>query len=58
VFVRSGVYRTFGKRYLPPELLDTVDEAALLAVQPKQFDLPPEPERLRRKRSFVAPYDD
>jgi hypothetical protein len=58
VFVRSGVYRKFGKRYLPPELLDTVDEAALLAVQPKQFDLPPEPERLRRKRGFVAPYDD
>jgi hypothetical protein len=58
VFVRSGVYRKFGERYLPPELLDTVDEAALLALQPKQFALPPERERLRRKRGFVAPYDD
>ena len=58
VFVRSGVYRKFGERYLPPELLDVVDEDALLTTQPKQFALPPEPERLRRKRGFVAPYDD
>jgi hypothetical protein len=58
VFVRSGVYRKFGERYLPPELLDAVDEDALLTVQPKQFALPAEPERLRRKRGFVAPYDD
>jgi HD-GYP domain-containing protein (c-di-GMP phosphodiesterase class II) len=58
VFVRSRVYRRFGERYLPPELLDAVDETALLAMQPKQFALPPEPERLRRKRGFVAPYDD
>jgi HD-GYP domain-containing protein (c-di-GMP phosphodiesterase class II) len=58
VFVRSGVYRKFGERYLPPELLDSVDEEALLAVQPKQFAQPPEAERVRRKRGFVAPYDD
>jgi HD-GYP domain-containing protein (c-di-GMP phosphodiesterase class II) len=58
VFVRSGVYRRFGERYLPPELLDAVDEQALLALSPKHFDLPPERERLQRKRGFVTPYDD
>ncbi|HEX6243933.1 MAG TPA: HD domain-containing phosphohydrolase, partial [Polyangiales bacterium] len=58
VFVRSGVYRKFGERYLPPPLLDTVDEAALLAIQPKAFSLPPETERLERKTRFIAPYDD
>jgi HD-GYP domain-containing protein (c-di-GMP phosphodiesterase class II) len=58
VFVRSGVYRRFGERYLPPPLLDTVDEAALLAIEPKAFALPPESERTTRKTRFIAPYDE
>lgn len=58
VFVRSGAYRKFGEKYLPPELLDAVDEAAFLAIQPKGFELPPESERLARKERFVAPYGD
>jgi hypothetical protein len=58
VFVRSGVYRKFGERYLPPALLDTVDEAELLAIKPKEFSLPAESERLERKTRFIAPYDD
>jgi HD-GYP domain-containing protein (c-di-GMP phosphodiesterase class II) len=58
VFVRSGVYRTYGERYLTPALLDTVDEEALMAIQPKQFVLPAERERLERKSLFIAPYDD
>jgi response regulator RpfG family c-di-GMP phosphodiesterase len=58
VFVRSGVYRKFGERYLPPNLLDAVDEAALLAIQPKQFVLPVENERFERKGRFIAPYDE
>lgn len=58
VFVRSGVYRKFGERYLPPALLDAVDEAALLALRPKEFVLPEEEERLARKERFIAPYDD
>lgn len=33
-FVTSGVYRAYAKRYLAPELIDAVDEAALLAIQP------------------------
>jgi HD-GYP domain-containing protein (c-di-GMP phosphodiesterase class II) len=58
VFVRSGVYRRFGERSLPPALLDSVDEAALLAITPKAFVLPSESERQERKTRFIAPYDD
>jgi HD-GYP domain-containing protein (c-di-GMP phosphodiesterase class II) len=58
VFVRSGVYRHFGERWLPPPLLDAVDEAALLAIQAKAFALPPDSERLLRKTRFITPYDE
>jgi hypothetical protein len=58
VFVRSGIYRKYGERYLPPELLDTVDENALLAIEPKAFVLPPESDRATRKARFIAPYDE
>jgi hypothetical protein len=51
------VYRKFGERYLPPHLLDAVDDAKLLAIEPKQFVLPPRAERLKRMRAFIAPYD-
>jgi hypothetical protein len=57
VFVRSGVYRKFGERYLPPHLLDAVDEAKLLAIRPKEFQLPPRAERAKRLKGFIAPYD-
>ncbi|MFT3923554.1 MAG: HD domain-containing phosphohydrolase [Myxococcales bacterium] len=58
VFVRSGVYRRYGERYLPPELLDAVDEASLLALKPKPFELPPAEERQQRWQGFIAPYND
>jgi HD-GYP domain-containing protein (c-di-GMP phosphodiesterase class II) len=58
VFVRSRIYRRFGERYLPPHLLDEVDEAKLLAIKPKEFKLPPSEERQKRKRAFIPPYDD
>lgn len=57
VFVRSGVYRRFGERFLPPHLLDDVDEEKLLAIKPKEFALPPKAERMKRKRGFIPPYD-
>ena len=57
VFVRSGIYKRFGERYLPPHLLDQVDEAKLLAIKPKEFKLPPVEERNKRKRAFIPPYD-
>jgi len=58
VFVRSGVYRRYGERYLPADLLDEVDEAALLSIQPKPFELPPLEERKARWERFLPPYQD
>ncbi len=57
VFVRSGVYKTYGERYLPPQQIDTVDEAALLAITPRAFTLPPRDERTKRLKAFIPPYD-
>ncbi len=58
VFVRSGVYRRYGERYLPADLLDEVDEAALLSIRPKPFELPPPEERKARWKGFLPPYQD
>ena len=55
-FVRSGVYRRYAERYLSPELIDTVDEAALLAIRPKPFELPPEEVRKQRWLGFLPQY--
>jgi hypothetical protein len=58
VFVRSGVYREYGARYLPASLIDEVDEASLLAIEPRPFALPPREERDQRWGDFIAPYRD
>ena len=42
LFVRSGIYRTYAQSYLPPELIDDVDEAAILAIEPAPFERRPE----------------
>ena len=55
-FITSGVYRKYAEEHLPKELIDVVDEAALLAMQPKPHALPPEPERLARKGAFLPQY--
>lgn len=55
-FVRSGIYRAYAERYLTPELIDEVDEAALLAIEPKPFDLPPDEVRRRRFEDFLPEY--
>jgi HD-GYP domain-containing protein (c-di-GMP phosphodiesterase class II)/phosphoribosyl 1,2-cyclic phosphodiesterase len=34
-FITSQVYMDYARRYLAPELIDVVDEAALLAIQPQ-----------------------
>ncbi len=57
LFVTSGAYRKYAEAHLSPALIDEVDEAALLAIQPKEFNLPPEPERLRRKDGFLPEYE-
>jgi len=56
LFVRSGVYREYADRYLPDELIDEVDEEALLSIEPKPFDLPEESERKARWRDFLPEY--
>ena len=56
LFVTSGVYRQYGQKYLPPELIDHVDEAALLAFQPKPFEAPEAPVRKRRFLEFLPEY--
>lgn len=56
-FVRSGVYRSYAERYLPAELIDQVDEAALLAIRPKPLELPPEEVRKARWKQFLPEYE-
>ena len=56
LFVRSGVYRNYGERYLRPELLDAVDEEALLSIEPQPFALPPREVRDARWRRFLPEY--
>lgn len=55
-FVSSGVYRAYAERYLPDALIDEVDEAALLAIEPRRFELPPEATRAARRQTFLAEY--
>jgi HD-GYP domain-containing protein (c-di-GMP phosphodiesterase class II) len=55
-FVSSGVYRRYAERYLAPELIDDVDEAAILAIRPKPFELPPEEVRRARFARFLPEY--
>ncbi len=56
LFVTSGVYRRYADRYLPPELIDDVDEGALLAITPKPFELPPPSTRAARRKGFLPSY--
>jgi HD-GYP domain-containing protein (c-di-GMP phosphodiesterase class II) len=56
LFVRSGVYRRYAERYLPPNLLDAVDEAALLAITPKAF-APANGAVQRRRGGFLEAYE-
>lgn len=56
LFVQSGVYKEYARDFLPPHLIDAVDEEALLAVQPKPFELPSERDRKLRWRGFLPQY--
>ena len=56
LFVKSGVYREYGKRYLPESLIDEVDEDAILAIQPKEFALPEDAARSERWKGFLPLY--
>jgi hypothetical protein len=56
LFVSSGVYKQYGAKYLPDDLIDDVDAAALLAIDATSFELPPEGERRRRFLEFLPEY--
>jgi hypothetical protein len=56
LFVTSGVYRTYAAKYLPPELIDEVDEAFVLQMKPKPLQLPPSEERQKRWQEFLPEY--
>ncbi len=56
IFVRSGIYRVYGERFLPRTQIDEVDEAALLAIEPRPFELPPEDVRQERWRDFLPEF--
>jgi HD-GYP domain-containing protein (c-di-GMP phosphodiesterase class II) len=58
LFVRSGMYRKCGELFLKPDQLDAVDEAALLALKPKPFDLAATQVRAQRWREFLPQYRD
>ncbi len=55
-FVRGEVYLEYARRFLAPHLIDEVDVAALLAIEPKPFELPEQEVRMQRWRSFLAEY--
>jgi HD-GYP domain-containing protein (c-di-GMP phosphodiesterase class II) len=57
LFVSSGVYKTYAARYLPPHLIDEVDEAAILAARPKPFEPPPPEVRAARTQRFLEAYE-
>ena len=56
LFVRSGVYLEYARRFMSAELIDEVDEEALLAIQPDPFDLPPASVRAERWKDFLEEY--
>ena len=56
IFVRSRVYRRYAEEFLPPHLIDEVDEQALLRIEPKAFELPPKAVRDQRWQDFLPEY--
>jgi HD-GYP domain-containing protein (c-di-GMP phosphodiesterase class II) len=56
LFVTSGIYRSYAEKYLPPALIDDVDEAALLSTQPKPHTPPAVEVRSARRREFLPEY--
>lgn len=56
-FVRSKVYLKYAERYLSPAQIDDVSEAELLAVQPREFELPPRAVRDERRKGFLPQYE-
>lgn len=56
LFVTSGVYKEYGRRFLPEGLIDEVDEDAILAITPKPFEQPTQELRDSRWQGFLPRY--
>ncbi len=56
-FVTSGVYRRYAERFLPPELIDEVDEQSILEIEPTEVVLPKKAIRDLRKEGFLPAYE-
>lgn len=58
LFVTSRTYQSYAQRYLSPALIDEVNEAELLAIQPYAYELPPRHERDLRRTRFLPEYEE
>ncbi|MCC5816198.1 MAG: GAF domain-containing protein [Leptospira sp.] len=56
LFITSGVYKDYAKKFLPEDLIDEVDEESILSIRPKTFVLPSKPERDQRWIGFLPEY--
>ncbi len=57
LFITSGVYKEYAKKFLPPHLIDEVDEQGVLDMTPKPFDTPSEHVRHLRFKGFLKKYE-
>lgn len=58
LFITSGVYKDYANKFLPPELIDEVDEESILSIQPKTYQQPPKSERDQRWNNFLPEYQN
>ncbi len=57
LFISSGIYKAYAEKYLPKRLIDEVDEQSILDIEPKPYELPDEPSRKERFKSFLPEYE-
>jgi HD-GYP domain-containing protein (c-di-GMP phosphodiesterase class II) len=58
LFITSGVYKEYASKFLPPDLIDEVNEQSILKIQPKQYNLPAKPDRDKRWIGFLPEYQN
>lgn len=58
LFVTSKVYLKYAQQYLSQDLIDEVDEQALLAIEPDSYDLPDKEIRQQRHVGFLPEYEE
>lgn len=56
LFITSGVYKDYARKFLPLDLIDEVDEESILSIKPKPYSLPSKPERDKRWGAILPEY--